>query len=76
MPLDTIPMQNMIPEHLDFDVRFEPTKVDDKKYVINAKTDEYLGVVGDTFKCANHTNFFKVYMIQLQKTKVHQNVRT
>ena len=40
MPLDTIPMQNMIPEHLDFDVRFEPTKVDDKKYVINAKTDE------------------------------------
>ena len=59
MPLDTIPMQNMIPEHLDFDVRFEPTKVDDKKYVINAKTDEYLGVVGDTFKCANHTNFFK-----------------
>ena len=49
----------MIPEHLDFDVRFEPTKVDDKKYVINAKTDEYLGVVGDTFKCANHTNFFK-----------------
>ena len=29
MPFD------FIPENLDFNVRFEPTKVDDKKYVIN-----------------------------------------
>ena len=28
-------MLEYIPEHLDFNVEFEPTKVDDKKYVIN-----------------------------------------
>ena len=58
MPLDMIPMQDMIPERLDFEVEFEPTKVKDKKYVINATTGEYLGVVGDTFNCASHTDFF------------------
>jgi len=58
MPLDMIPMQDMIPENLDFEVEFEPTKVKDKKYVINATTGEYLGVVGDTFNCASHTDFF------------------
>ena len=58
MPLDMIPMQDMIPENLDFNVEFEPTKVKDKKYVINGTTGEYLGVVGDTFNCANHTDFF------------------
>ena len=52
MPFD------FIPENLDFNVRFEPTKVDDKKYVINAKTDEYIGVVGHTFSCASHDKFF------------------
>ena len=34
MPFD-IPMNMMIPENLDFDPVFEPTKVKDKKYVIN-----------------------------------------
>ena len=37
---------------------FEPTKVHDKKYVINSETREYLGVVGDSFNCASHTDFF------------------
>ena len=60
MPLDfSIPMQEMIPEKLNFDVRFEPTKVHDKKYVINGNTGEYIGVVGNTFNCANHTDFFE-----------------
>jgi hypothetical protein len=60
MPLDfSIPMQEMIPEKLNFDVLFEPTKVHDKKYVINGNTGEYIGVVGNTFNCANHTNFFE-----------------
>ena len=27
---------NIVPEYMDFDVAFEPTKVKDKKYVINA----------------------------------------
>ena len=43
----------------DFEVMFEPTKVKDKKYVINAYTGEYIGVVGDTFNCASHTEFFE-----------------
>jgi hypothetical protein len=43
---------------LDFKVAFEPTKVKDKKYVINNETGEYLGVVGDTFNCASHKDFF------------------
>jgi len=60
MPLDfSIPMQEMIPEKINFDVQFEPTKVHDKKYVINGNTGEYIGVVGNTFNCANHTDFFE-----------------
>ena len=58
MPFD-FPMQDMIPEKLNFDVAFEPTKVRDKKYVINNDTGEYIGVVGSTFNCANHTEFFQ-----------------
>lgn len=58
MPFD-IPMTDMIPEHLDFDVEFEPTKVKDKKYVINGNTGEYIGVVGEGFNCASHTDFFE-----------------
>jgi len=58
MPFD-FPMQDMIPENLDFAVAFEPTKVKDKKYVINGDTGEYIGVVGDTFNCASHTEFFE-----------------
>ena len=58
MPFD-FPMQDMIPEKLNFDVAFEPTKVRDKKYVINNDTGEYIGVVGRTLKCANHTEIFQ-----------------
>ena len=53
MPLD------MIPENLDFDVIFEPTKVDDKKYVINGNTGKYIAVVGKDFNCASHGDFFR-----------------
>lgn len=58
MPFD-FPMQDMIPDKLNFDVQFEPTKVHDKKYVINGNTGEYIGVVGNTFNCANHLDFFE-----------------
>ena len=44
MPFD------LIPENLDFDVAFEDTKVEDKKYVINQNTGEYIGNVGTGFK--------------------------
>lgn len=57
MPLD-FTSQDLIPENLDFDVVFEPTKFKEKKYVINGNTGEYLGVVGNSFSCANHGDFF------------------
>jgi hypothetical protein len=52
------PLSELLPTDLDFAVEFEPTKVQDKKYVINGETGEYLGVVGESFNCANHTDFF------------------
>jgi hypothetical protein len=58
MPFDMITIQDMMPESLNFDVKFEPTKVKDKKYVINGETGDYIGVVGDTFNCASHADFF------------------
>ena len=57
MPLDTTTFY--VPDHLDFGVEFEPTKMRDKKYVINADTGEYLGIVGTGFKCASHGDFYR-----------------
>ena len=51
-----------IPDHLDFKVAFEATKMHDKKYVINEDTGEYLGIVGNTFQCAAHGDFFRGVM--------------
>jgi hypothetical protein len=53
MPLD------FIPDHIDFEVAFEPTKVEDKKYVINRNTGDYIGIVGNGFTCATHGDFFR-----------------
>ena len=59
MPLDFVSqLIEQVPEKLDFGVTFEPTKVRDKKYVINENTGEYIGVVGDSFNCASHKDFF------------------
>jgi hypothetical protein len=33
--------------------------MEDKKYVINANTDEYIGIVGKGFTCASHGDFFR-----------------
>jgi hypothetical protein len=52
-------MLEYIPEHLDFDVEYEQTKMDDKKYVINANTGEYIGIVGNGFTCKPHGKFFR-----------------
>lgn len=57
MPLDITTFY--VPDHLDFGVEFEPTKMRDKKYVINADTGEYLGIVGTGFKCASHGDFYR-----------------
>ena len=62
MPLDIINENNNIicdvPTNLDFTVGFAPTLVKDKKYVINQLTGEYIGIVGNSFNCANHGDFF------------------
>ena len=48
-----------VPEVIDFKVKYEPTKMSGKKYVINADTDEYLGIVGNGFTCASHGDFYR-----------------
>ena len=48
-----------IPFHLDFDVAFEDTRMHDKKYVINETTGQPLGIVGKSFRCASHGDFFR-----------------
>jgi hypothetical protein len=53
MPLD------YIPENLDFDVTFEPTRVADKKYVIDNNIGEPIAIVGKDFTCASHGDFFR-----------------
>ena len=48
-----------IPEYVDFDVAFEDTRMPDKKYVINQTTGQPLGIVGKSFQCASHGDFFR-----------------
>jgi hypothetical protein len=55
-------MLEYIPENLDFDVSFEPTRVADKKYVINNNTDEPIAIVGENFNCSSHGDFFRDIM--------------
>ena len=57
MPLD-FTSQDLIPDHINFPVVFEPTKYDKSKYVINGDTGDYLGIVGNGFNCASHGDFF------------------
>jgi hypothetical protein len=61
MPLDFTNNTNIIaevPDYLSFNLAFEPTKFKEKKYVINQDMEEYIGVVGKDFTCADHTSFF------------------
>ena len=51
-----------IPENLDFKVDFEPTRVSDKKYVINRSTGEPIAIDGKDFTCASHGDFFRSVM--------------
>lgn len=57
-----------MPNNIDFDVVFEPTKVSHKKYVMNGMTGEYLDTVGDTFNCVSHPDFF----YQVQDTMIEE----
>ena len=60
MPLDFVTTQRIadIPDHLDFDVMFEPTKLEGKKYVVNGDTGDYIGIVGNDFPNEPHNKFF------------------
>ena len=53
-----MPFDFTVPESLDFDIAFEDTKVDDKKYVINKTTGKYLNVVGRDFTCVSHPEHY------------------
>lgn len=55
-------MLEYIPENLDFDVTFEPTRVADKKYVIDNNTGEPIAIVGENFNCSSHGDFFRDIM--------------
>jgi hypothetical protein len=55
-------MLEYIPENLDFDVSFEPTRVADKKYVIDGNTGEPIAIVGKDFTCASHGDYFRSVM--------------
>lgn len=58
MPLD------YIPENLDFDVTFEPTRIVDKQYVINNNTGEPIAIVGKDFSkgVRSHGDFYRDIM--------------
>jgi len=74
MPLDYVSnLIDQVPENLDFNLGYEPTKVSDKKYVINTDTGEYLGVVGNDFNTETHTKFFnKVQDTMLEKLSPYE----
>ena len=47
-----------VPDHLDFDVHFNDTRVRDKKYVINSDTDEAIAIIGRGATARNHAEFY------------------
>ena len=53
MPLDAQinELFNLEGTKLDFKVKYEDTKFAGKRYVRNSVTGDYLGIVGDKFKC-------------------------
>lgn len=60
MPLDGIQDKLInLNDNLNFDVVYEPTKMEDHKYVFRKDTGEYLGIVGKGFTCASHPAFFE-----------------
>ena len=47
-----------VPDHLDFDVHFNNTRVRDKKYVINSDTDKAIAIIGKGATARNHAEFY------------------
>jgi len=46
-----------LPDYLQFDTYYEPSRMHDKKYAINTLTGEVLGIVGNNFNCGSHQDF-------------------
>ena len=46
-----------LPDYLQFDTYYEPSRMHDKKYAINTLTGEVLGIVGWNFSCGSHQEF-------------------
>ena len=48
----------IVPDHLDFDVSFDKTRVKDKKYVINSDTGDAIAIIGRSATARNHAEFY------------------
>ena len=61
MPLDGVDPRifGALPDALNFNVEFEPTRLSSKKYVINASTGEAVGIVGSSYPNNPHPAFFR-----------------
>ena len=61
MPFDmsnTASHELIVPDHLDFDVSFDKTRVKDKKYVINSDTGDAIAIIGRSATARNHAEFY------------------
>jgi len=58
MPFD-LTKELDVPYPIDFDVEFEPTRVPDKKYVINTQTGEPIAIIGEGATARSHGDFYR-----------------
>lgn len=56
--IDTDWHKLIVPDHLDFDVSFDKTRVRDKKYVINSDTGDAIAIIGRSATARNHAEFY------------------
>jgi len=45
-------------DNLNYEIGYEPTRLQGKKYVMNMNKDIPIGIVGNTFKTVSHLDFF------------------
>lgn len=48
-----------MPQEINFDIAFEPTRMREHKYVVNTVTDEPIGIVGKSFNAVDHATFYQ-----------------
>lgn len=76
MPLDitTRVLNAPVPAHLSFPLGFDKSRFHKAKYVVNQATDEILGIVGKTFNCASHIDFFEGVQETMVETLTDQDL--